>query len=108
MRVIVFCFALTALSTNANAGEPFTSSVRMAGVMGDGTVFVDFPNPVVETNCQHNQVRIAANSPAKQDVLALALAAYTAGFELQVKTDGCIGSVPAVITSSGYVHAIRK
>ena len=86
----------------ASAASPNLKNikVRYAGTQGNGDVIVSLDTSVVDSaGCTSNVVRVPNNSPAKDSVLSIAMAAYLSGTTVTVQTNGCDGPVPTLDNS---------
>ena len=103
MKRFLVLLALAA-SFPAAAAEGYHGYITQTGVLGDGTVFVEFAVPVGPPACSHAQVRIDGNRAVAKQIMAIALAAYLSQSPVQIMTDGCLGGFPTMLGQGSYLY----
>jgi hypothetical protein len=94
------------LSMPAVAADSFYHGyITSVGVLGNGDVFIEFPEAIgPSANCTHAMVRIAATNATRKEILAVALTAYTSGTRLYLQTDNCYGGFPTMTGSGSFIY----
>ena len=97
--LLLACFAEAAMSTNAK--------VVHAGTFGDGRLFVLFDTEIKEPGCFNKRLDVAAGHDQIKTWLSVALAAMLTGKEVNIRSNGCLGSTPTLDNTTASSFWLR-
>ena len=94
---------LAAFSANANTMSAVLAKVTGAGTYADGSVYVFFDRPISSCSTGNGRIDIAAGSPARDQVLSIAMTAFVSGRSVKIRPASCDGQ-SSVFDGSSYFY----
>ncbi|ENM5853353.1 hypothetical protein NTE09_001333 [Vibrio mimicus] len=108
MKLIIrnlLTIGICTISLSTMASDNMIAKVTYTGLYGNGRLFIAVDKQINEPGCQNYRIDVAPNHPQIDRWLSIALAAYTAGGEIQFKTNGCYGIYPTLdLTDQTWLH----
>ncbi|USH03704.1 hypothetical protein K6Q96_06845 [Grimontia kaedaensis] len=89
MFLIIF---LISGSVYADTNLPPQTITKIATGWDKEGIFLSFSEDIKVEGCADSRVRIERDHPLKDDILSIALSAFYAGKQVQVRVSGCIGA----------------
>lgn len=83
----------TAHAETVNPQGGVTTTITGTGTYDDGSIYIFFASAISGCSTE-DRLDIAANHPAKDQILAIAMTAFTSGKSVRIRPGGCIGSTP--------------
>jgi hypothetical protein len=111
MKKVTYLIVLIVLiisPTHSLASESIFAKVIQAGKYGSGKLLVVLDTEISEPGCAAPRFDVAADHPAIDSFLSIALAAAASGAEVKVRTNGCLGSYPTMDQTEGSIFYFKK
>ena len=100
MKKIIFAGFVYFSSAIVLAGPIIDAKVIYVGTNSNNVVFFGLDKVIEEPGCPSEQVVIPPDSPIREKILSLALAAKASGSVVQVKTKGCYIGKPSILSDA--------
>ncbi len=104
MKLIIgIVLLLTAFSASANTMGAVLAKVTGTGTYANGSIFVFFDRQISSCSTDDGRIDIAASSPARDEVLSVAMAAFVSGRSVKIRPASCDGQ-SSVFDGFSYIY----
>lgn len=94
MRQLMFVILLfVPLAVHGNTMGPVTAKVIGTGTYDDGSIYIFFDR-TISTCRTEGRIDLAAEHPAKEQVLSIAMTAFVSGKSVRIQAGSCVGDNP--------------
>ncbi len=108
MKQVLTGIFLTILSSHAISAEVEDATVTKVGSYGDGRIFVALDKTIPEIGCENDRFDVEGTHEERNTIISIALAALMSDKKINVKTSGCLGSLPKFVGSAESFFYIKK
>jgi len=94
---------LMAFSANANTMGAVLAKVTGTGTYANGSIYVFFDRQISSCSTDDGRIDIAATSPARDQILSVAMTAFVSGRSVKIRPASCDGQT-SVFDGYSYLY----